>query len=854
MADKRKLQGEIDRCTKKVSEGLDTFEDLWKKVTTATNVNIKEKHEADLKKEIKKLQRFRDSIKSWLTNPEVKDKSMLIEHKRLIETKMEMFKVVERETKTKAYSKEGLTTQSKVDPKEKEKEDVNVWISQTIETLKIQIDQFECELENSSGRRKKADKGRQGQLEHCKEMLDKHKVHIEKLETIMRLLDNDALQLDQIQSIREDVDYYSQSNQDDSFQENAFIYDDLHLDEISASLVATTADNVSGINDDDHSSTMTFDTNSSSCSSPTIQLPHHHHSHHHHNFHYSYQSKDDNGKERIEHSSYLGQTNICAGNNTKASFPTSNHLPHKTVPVRSLNELTSTTTSLPSSLSMAATGVNYAQVASIGVSSSNIAKTHSNNSNLNSKPSNNTQKQQQQQSNTTTTPTTTSTTTTSSPSTSPRLKHNKLHALNLQQQPQQQQHFSQLNYSQQYLFQQQHNSFQKKTFSTFDTSIRKPRSLIEQSTLAMTSSMAGLLSSSGTGISPYSYVNSMNNIDDIPLASVSKKVYKSLLDQPSSPTSTEHSIVSSSSPSTSFLTRPKSALSIVTTSLSSSYGKSLTPTPLSTTTLLNNWNKISTAYEAAVSESGSYVSTPISTTNMTLRLSNQPLSFSSVVSSDPYSSSSSYFFSNSTTTSSSYDTTLLSSSTTTSSLSSYHLSHLLATTTSTTPSEPKTLHISPILGVTPLGPTLLTKQHSQQLQLLDAASLHLPQTIDSSKIRAINSLPMPYKSPGHYTPPSPVTTNKLEFYLRLNPETLFYAFYYLEGSLAQLLAAKALKQLSWRFHKKLLIWFQRHEDPRVITEEYEQGSYLYFDFERWTQSTIEKFIFEYRYLEDRDLH
>ena len=41
---------------------------------------------------------------------------------------MERFKVVERETKTKAYSKEGLGAGQKLDPQEKEKEDCTQWI------------------------------------------------------------------------------------------------------------------------------------------------------------------------------------------------------------------------------------------------------------------------------------------------------------------------------------------------------------------------------------------------------------------------------------------------------------------------------------------------------------------------------------------------------------------------------------------------------------------------------------------------------------------------------------------------------------------------------------------------------
>lgn len=80
------LIGEIERCLKKVTEGVETFEDIWQKVHNATNSNQKEKYEADLKKEIKKLQRLRDQIKSWIASGEIKDKSTLLDYRKLIET------------------------------------------------------------------------------------------------------------------------------------------------------------------------------------------------------------------------------------------------------------------------------------------------------------------------------------------------------------------------------------------------------------------------------------------------------------------------------------------------------------------------------------------------------------------------------------------------------------------------------------------------------------------------------------------------------------------------------------------------------------------------------------------------
>jgi len=65
------------------------------------------------------------------------------------------------------------------------------------------------------------------------------------------------------------------------------------------------------------------------------------------------------------------------------------------------------------------------------------------------------------------------------------------------------------------------------------------------------------------------------------------------------------------------------------------------------------------------------------------------------------------------------------------------------------------------------------------------------------------------------------------------------------------LAAKELKRQSWRFHIKYLTWFQRHSEPQAITEEYEQGVYVYFDWEgSWCQRKKSDFRFEYRYLSE----
>ena len=47
----------------------------------------------------------------------------------------------------------------------------------------------------------------------------------------MRMLDNCSLETDQIKDIQEDLNYYTDCNQDLDFCENEMIYDDLNLDE-----------------------------------------------------------------------------------------------------------------------------------------------------------------------------------------------------------------------------------------------------------------------------------------------------------------------------------------------------------------------------------------------------------------------------------------------------------------------------------------------------------------------------------------------------------------------------------------------------------------------------------------------
>ncbi|RID68666.1 hypothetical protein BRARA_C00811 [Brassica rapa] len=159
-----------------------------------------------------------------------------------------------------------------------------------------------------------------------------------------------------------------------------------------------------------------------------------------------------------------------------------------------------------------------------------------------------------------------------------------------------------------------------------------------------------------------------------------------------------------------------------------------------------------------------------------------------------------------------------------------------------------------------LGPM---NDQMHNLQMLEAAFYRLPQPKDSER-------PRPYtpRNPA-ITPQSfpqtqaPIVSNPL-FWERLGSdafgtEPLFFAFYYQQNSYQQYLAAKELKKQSWRYHRKFNTWFQRHKEPTIATDEYEQGAYVYFDFQTpkdenrdggWVQRIKNEFTFEYSYLED----
>ncbi|XP_032573038.1 CCR4-NOT transcription complex subunit 3 isoform X3 [Drosophila sechellia] len=844
MAATRKLQGEIDRCLKKVAEGVETFEDIWKKVHNATNTNQKQKHlqekyEADLKKEIKKLQRLRDQIKSWIASAEIKDKSSLLENRRLIETQMERFKVVERETKTKAYSKEGLGAAQKMDPAQRIKDDARNWLTSSISSLQIQIDQYESEIESLlAGKKKRLDRDKQERMDDLRGKLDRHKFHITKLETLLRLLDNDGVEAEQVNKIKDDVEYYIDSSQEPDFEENEFIYDDIiGLDEVELSGTATTDSNNS--NETSGSPSSVTSGGSPSQSPVTVQQI----------LNTSSQGAASSGSSAASAAlfqqqltaaqsngnnvGYASDTSAASSSATTSTDPAggtvavncvggladkrnksseSNTLklkqpqPHqliKPTPVRAtaklplssdtqVNKIVSSTPSknqqqLPTAASIVATSAMQSQSSISG--SGSCSSTGGTGASQSASSGNNPAVQSNAP-----TPGQSATGIAAAAASTNVVSATIVSSANVQGQ----------------------SVIQPTPTIAFAAVAKHNTSLLEngpvlQQQLAVTPTVAAIVGAgtqaqqkhvpplsnlqtnsphiqNGLPVSDSNNDNSCNVVDTISLKTMAQDAINRSAIDPNSLNQQQTSSIDLRQPQSqkSLLQHFNSETNTNQQQLTSQQQQQLQNNSLAATTGSNNGPSTGSGLMNVANATGQ----PISGNAKTHTCQPQQM----------------------------------------------------ATTEA---------HIPTLLGVTPLGPTPLQKEHQMQFQMMEAAYYHLPQPMDTEKLQTYFHR-APVLTPSHY-PQMPIY-DTVEFYQRLSTETLFFVFYYMEGSKAQYLAAKALKKQSWRFHTKYMMWFQRHEEPKIINDDYEQGTYIYFDYEKWSQRKKEGFTFEYKYLEDKELN
>ncbi|XP_021702631.1 CCR4-NOT transcription complex subunit 3 isoform X4 [Aedes aegypti] len=895
MAATRKLQGEIDRCLKKVTEGVETFEDIWQKVHNATNSNQKEKYEADLKKEIKKLQRLRDQIKSWIASGEIKDKSALLENRRLIETQMERFKVVERETKTKAYSKEGLGAAQKMDPAQREKEEISSWLTTSISSLQIQIDQFECEVESLiAGKKKKLDKDKQEKMDELKGKLERHKFHVTKLETLLRMLDNDGVEVEQIKKIKEDVEYYIESSQEPDFEENEYIYDDIiGLDEVEISVLPLagmgpggTESNNSNETAGSPSSLISGTSPSQSpvmnCSASTM---------HNHSSDASVAVVDSSSDKRPKDVKITpvkptairpNKVDISALSATAGSIAVSNSSSTNNTSSSKPGLISSTPSKNHANAAAVVAGAVVPNIAGIvapqappgghvqtiiGPAFAAVAKQHPKNGTLH--PTS------------VTSSSTTSSVSSGQPSSAVAPNASGAAVSNLSQivnasQPTLSQQLQQALQQQQ---QQQQTNLASSLLTnaasvvaggnvppqpTPQQSQQLPQQVPGQNSIplphggALTSASSGIennhvMTTSSASTISSSGANIINNCVSPSNSAVSSRASPSLMSPPqqqllNGPTTLAQEVINRTSGGLESSPSPVASSTLVQQQASQAGTQTQQQPP---TVQQQPQRQPDTRQpggqpvQSGQQQPGAQQQQPPQQTQP----QQQPQQQQPFTLVDPANSANSLIPTSSSTAISNGPNAIINTSTSIVA----NTANPNVTSASMKVSGTNEAHIPPLLGVAPLGPSPLQKEHQIQFQMMEAAYYHLPTPSDSERLKSYLQR-QPVQTPPHY-PQQPLPhSDTVEFFQRLSPETLFFVFYYMEGTKAQYLAAKALKKQSWRFHTKYMMWFQRHEEPKIINEEFEQGTYIYFDYEKWGQRKKEGFTFEYKYLEDRDLN
>ncbi|PIL36725.1 hypothetical protein GSI_00414 [Ganoderma sinense ZZ0214-1] len=729
----RKLQTEIDRTLKKVGEGVELFESIYDKMQASTNQTQKEKLETDLKTQIKKLQRLRDQIKTWVASNDIKDKSALLDNRKLIETQMEKFKACEKEMKTKAFSKEGLTQSAKLDPKQQEKVDTMTWVQSMLDELMVQVESAEAEIETlqGGGKKKKSGGAAAERLEGLEKLNERRKWHISRLELILRLLDNGSLATDKVISIQDDVKYFVDSNTDEEFEEYEGVYDDLNLDEEEEKFRMP--------NDESDSE------DSEEASEPDLPLrtPSKKHDE---------ESVASSNKRDSPVLKKAGMTLAQRKQSIAAEPP--KPPPHANFAQQSVASMVKG----PAPPRNPPSG--YAKVAAAAVAPSS-SQSHSTVSTSVSQAA-------------IVPPTPSASTTTTSTSSLPPDQHSAVTSSPILTHP----------------------SVTSPMLSSAASVSHQPDDSVfsAHGSPALLDAVPSSIGGPAATSSPQRPIARKASLSS-PTALQPPGVPHPSQDQSSAPVSNGLAPVSTATvqapPTPSPL--PQLGQTFPTTPAPGASS----PMPLPTRpqsqqpqfppgVVLNNVDHAKQA-QAAPGARPPSTSAPGLPSQMQQRANAFPGSLSDLV-----------------------------------------------------------MSFENVKQKAPHRMSNLDQVH----KLLQGSYTSMPQPQDTEKPKYY--VPRnPVQTPSYYPQVPHPLLNTPGIFSQLDVETLFYVFYYHPGTYQQYLAAKELKRQSWRFHVKYLTWFQRHSEPQAITEEYEQGVYVYFDWEgSWCQRKKSDFRFEYRYLSE----
>ncbi|OQV11413.1 CCR4-NOT transcription complex subunit 3 [Hypsibius exemplaris] len=765
MSDKRKLFAEVDRTLKKIQEGMDIFDEIWEKVQEAPTQSHKEKCEQDLKKEIKKLQRLRDQVKTWIaSNNEIKDKEPLLKARRDIETKMEKFKDVERETKTKVYSKVGLAQAAKMDINQKKKHEAWQALSTFIDQMNCDLEQFDSELEDmeAGSKKKKLEKDKQEKMEFLRTIVEAHRGHITKMETMLRMLDNDSLEAETVEGITDDIKFYLEKSDEGIFEDIAYIYEGIDLEETiidspsqspEPSITSKDSDDVKKLRPNEPV-TPVFD-----LPKPSLKI-------------------------------------LVPGTSTAAKLTDIKTMAMSPPPIKTLSQ------SLPNAPAQPPLLQAYAAAAAKALPSPQVGATkqplftaaHTVVEEAESSASAPAKKLDQERPQQEVPP---------PPPTAPVPQASTMVSEGQARRP-------------------------SNDFTAAQTPLSKATTPLHFP-LSASPRPPSYASSMGSGSVPTT-PQAMPMKDPWKDAgrNVVKPVPVTQNGQPrpdSSQQFTAQPVPPSPQPQLSTAPPSRQAPSLWPVQRSDSERSSATPIFMNASDSgRNNAEEKTPSFSVGHSRNAS--------DDLGSKQQQQAATDLSAARS-------------------------LASPSPALSLRNASLMADSQPTTSSVPLITKAeleARITPMMAMVPLGPERPTRDMLLQHNCLDAAFNNPPKPCDSERRKTfIPCIQCQIPQGWPRQPPMPLVCD-MKFYSGLANDALFFIFYYEEGSLAQVLAAKTLKSKNWRFHKQLNAWFQRLDEPKVTTTDYERGNYKYWDLESWTEKTKSDFTFEYRYLENVDLN
>ncbi|KYR01079.1 NOT2/NOT3/NOT5 family protein [Tieghemostelium lacteum] len=706
----RKLQGEIDKTLKRVGEGIIEFDGILKKVYSATSTNQKEKYETDLKKEIKKLQRYRDQIKSWIGSNDVKQKNQLLEARKNIEFKMEQFKACEKDTKSR-----NKDTDSSKD--EMAKSHVRNWVGKAITTLKDQIDSFDNELENIPTRKRKTEATR---VESLQKYLKNHKYHMKALEYLLRRMDNDKIHHEEIESIKDSVECYVDTyEKEENYEDPEDVYSIFNLkisendDGDDYDISSDDSDSENKVDDEDDENTQNTSDQEDSVTTTSIN--------------------DDSSKPDQNLSTTSSSSSIDTESNTSIISNISNQSNNQSKQQQQQNSSTTTSSSSSSTTTTGQQQQNPRIASPVTVQSKSNPSPQF--TSVNSKSKDN--KSQQPPQSTTPTPQPIPLTQPQpvQPPQPPSAFGNMSMSQRLLMQQQQQQQ------AQQQQQQQQQSQQQQQVQQQVQQQQQQQQQQSQQQQQQQQQSQFQIRKGQLSGSNQYSSDNA-NELQES-FAQMSMKLESS-----------EDS--------------------------------------KNNDTFYNSGSIYQTGTLADLSSS-------------TMSAMNQ--------------------------------------------LQQQQLMNPVPTTSTPPPQQQQQQHSGS-------GNTLVQSQQSYEETLLhtrlmmETSHKNLPDYKDYERVPTY--IPKNPKPTPSYYPQIPLAIfESPNIFGKFDIDTLFFIFYFKQGTYQQYQAAKELKKQGWRYHKKYLTWFRRHEEPKEITNEYEQGTYVYFDYETgWCQRKKTEFTFEYRYLEE----